>query len=395
MSDFDTLLANYTEKGNAKVHGVLAKCVDRSGKQIYNKISGHISIEQDAEILTDNAVLKVASATKLITTIALLQCVDKGLIGLDEPITKILPELENQKILIGVSDNGALISKPSTTKITARHLISHTSGLAYRFLHPLLIKWCKTAEGEKTVNSGTLAERHIIPLVFEPGQGWAYGVGLDWAGVAVRRLHDGLSLEDYMIENIWKKVGLSAPYPTFHISGHPEYKQRLFQAAGRKPDGSLGPFEFWQGDNATDQDGGHGLSTTANDWLAVLADLIADSPKLLKPATISLMFESQITKDAQGLTMLHQLRPAWEIVAGPISDDAVNHGLGGILYDSQEIGQPNEILGWGGASNIIWFISKATGYAGVFATQLSPFGDPAVKELVNAWKKDFWLQAKF
>jgi CubicO group peptidase (beta-lactamase class C family) len=363
------------------------------GKEIYSKIAGSDSVAKDASPLREDAVFKYASATKLMTSIALLQCVDKGLIGLDEPLTKIVPEL-GQEILKKSDGASGIVTESSKNKITARHLLTHTSGLAYWFLNPLLMAWKKTPEGQKFANSTRIDEKCNNPLIYEPGEGWSYGVSLDWAGVVVRRLHGGISLEDYMIENIWKPVGLSAPFPTFCISRDPPYKARLMQGAERGPDGSLKPYEFWQGDNAADQDGGHGLSGTAKDWLAVLADLVSDSPKLLKPETVAMMFQPQIEKDSPAMPMLLQLRPAWELVAGPVPDSAVNHGLGGLLVteDVPELGQPKNMLAWGGAANTVWFASKEHGVAGFFSTQLHRFADPAVKELVNAWKEDFWSQ---
>jgi CubicO group peptidase (beta-lactamase class C family) len=349
----------------------------------------------DAAPLSEDCVLKVASATKLITSIALLQCVDNGLIGLDDPLTTILPELNGKEILKSGSTETGLASAPSLKKITARHLLSHTSGLAYRFLNPLLMKWAKTPAGQQNQDSHLVAEKYNVPLVFEPGAGWAYGVSLDWAGVAVSRLNNKITLEDYMIENIWKKVGLSDPFPTFHISKHPDYKARLMQAAERGPGESLRPFEFWQGDSPDGGEaGGHDLVCTAKDWIAVLADLVSDDPKLLRTETIELMFEPQITAGSPGMEMLLQLRPAWEAIAGSISNDAVNHGLGGLLLTGPvpEIGQPANLLVWGGASNIVWWVSREKGLAGFFATQIQPFGDSVVKELINAWKKDFWFR---
>ncbi|KAF2668346.1 beta-lactamase/transpeptidase-like protein [Microthyrium microscopicum] len=392
MSDFITLVEEYSQKDHAKVHGVIAKCVNGEGKTIYSKIAGYDSIAPDAAPLREDAVFKYASATKLMTSIALLQCVDKELIGLDEPLTKVVPELGTE--LLKSDGESGITVEPTQKTITARHLLSHTSGLAYWFLNPLLMKWKKRAEGQKFANSTRVDEKCNNPLVFEPGEGWEYGVSLDWAGVIVRRLHEGMSLEDYMIENIWKKVGRSAPFPTFCISRDQEYKDRLMGGAERAADGSLKPYEFWQGDNANDQDGGHGLSGTADDWLAVLADLVSDSPQLLKPETVALMFEPQIQRDSTSMKMLLQLRPAWEIVAGPVPDSAVNHGLGGLLVTEEvpSICQPKGILAWGGAANTIWFASKDHGVAGFFSTQLHPFGDPMAKNLVNAWKKDFWSQ---
>lgn len=255
------------------------------------------------------------------------------------------------------------------------------------------MKWKKTPEGMKFAESQKIAEKNNNPLIFEPGKGWAYGVSLDWAGVVVKRLHNNQNLEDYCVENIWKRVGLEAPYPTFHISKHPEYKERLMTAAERTKEGVLKEFEFWQGNDPEGEEaGGHGLSATVGDWVAVLADLVSDSPKLLKPETRDLMFHPQLEPDSPGMTMLHQLRYAWETVAGPIKDEYVNHGLGGLLTTGgvPEIAQPGGLLCWGGASNVVWFASREKGVAGFFVTQINPFGDAKVKELINAWKKDFW-----
>ncbi|KAF2794584.1 beta-lactamase class C and other penicillin binding protein [Melanomma pulvis-pyrius CBS 109.77] len=393
MSDFDALLAEYTEKGNAKVHGVICKCVDRNGNELYSKIAGYDSLLTDASPLREDAVLKLASATKLITSIALLQCVDKGIIDLDEPLTKILPEFNGKEILTGVSGSEFTFEK-SKTAITARHLLTHTSGLGYRFTNRLLAPWAASRDRNQDKPSYRVTERYMMPLVFEPGGGWLYGCSLDWAGVVVSRLHDGMCLEDYMVENIWKKLGLSSPFPKFNISRHPEYNSRVMQGAEQTSDGRLQPCNSWAFDNPEDQDGGSGLASTTNDYVSVLADLISDSPKLLKPTTISELFTPQLIPGSLNIQMLLDLRVAWESVAGPISEDAVNYGLGGLLCTGPvpEINQPKNILAWGGASNVIWWANRELGVAGFFATQQSPFGNPTVVKLVNAWKKDFWTQ---
>lgn len=362
-----------------------------SGKELYSKIAGYDSLSPDASPLREDAVLKVASATKLITSIALLQCVDKGLIRLDEPLTKILPEFDGKEILTKVSGSDFTFDR-SKTAITARHLLTHTSGLGYRFTHRLLRLRAESRALEKP--SYRVTERYMMPLVFEPGTGWLYGSSLDWAGVVVSRLHHGMSLEDYMVEGIWKKLGLSTPFPRFNISQHPEYNARAMQGAMRTTDGRLEPCDRWAFDNPEDQEGGSGLSSTAKDYVAVLADLISDSPKLLKPATISEMFTPQLVPKSPSIQMLLGLRPAWDTVAGPITEDGVNHGLGGLLcvVAVPEISQPKNMLAWGGASNIVWWVNRELGVAGFFATQQSPFGNPTVTKLVNAWKKDFWTQ---
>ena len=227
-----------------------------------------------------------------------------------------------------------------------------------------------------------------------------YGPSLDWAGVVIARLNN-TSLESYFINHIFKLLGLRAPYPTFHISRHPEYKSRLLQATERTPDGKLNPTDFVFGDNPEDEEGGAGLACTANDYIAVLGDLISTPPKLLKPATIDLMFEPQLGHNdinaEAALPMLYALKPTWDMVAGPIENESVNHGLGGALLQAKipEIHQPSKILCWGGASNIAWFLCRERGLAGFFGTQITPFANREVKDVVNGWKRDFWVGQGF
>jgi CubicO group peptidase (beta-lactamase class C family) len=319
--------------------------------------------------------------------------VERGLIDLDESISKILPELDHKEILKSDSASGPT-SEASKNSITPRHLLTHTSGLSYRSSHPLLVKWTReTQEGQKFRQSRRVEQVHNTPLVFEPGCGWIYGTSLDWAGLAVRRLHRSISLEDYFIENIWKVLGLCAPFPTFCLSDNPEYKARVMEAAESTAEG-LKPFEWKLADNPEDQDGGAGLALTTKDFVAVLVDLISDSPKLLKPETMSLMFTPQLAAGSPAEAALVHNREEWDLVSGPILQSAVNHGLGGVLALSEapDIGQPKNILAWAGISGPLWFASRELGVAGFFATQLSPYGSPAVTELINAWRKDFWTK---
>lgn len=356
--------------------------------EIYSKVAGYDSISPDASPLREDAVLKVASASKFITGIALLQCIDQGLLTLDEPISRVIPEVSDLNIIDNVTDSLEVIDHPPKTPITARHLLTLTSGMGYWFLNPLLTKWRKRPSFKP---SNFVTERYATPLLYEPGEGWMYGSSLDWAGVAVRRLHD-TTLEEYLIEHIWKPLGRSAPFPTFHISQHPEYKQRLMQGLERTPEGGLKETEFNFGDNPDDEEGGAGLACTMGDYLAVLQDLISPTPQLLKPATISMMFEPQLPSHSTATSMLMQLKPAWDMCAGPVEEEHVNYGLGGlvVLAEAKDIGQPGNMLCWGGASNIVWWICRDEGVAGFFATQMTPFADKKVHKLVNAWKKDFW-----
>jgi CubicO group peptidase (beta-lactamase class C family) len=369
------------------------------GKEIYSKISGSISLSADSAPLHDDAVLKLGSATKLITSIALLQCVERGLIkSLDEPLTSILPELDGMKILKNVTESSEFIYEPTKTPITARHLLSHTSGMGYRFTHPLLGKRAEYLDNLRGGRTFEVTERYNLPLIYEPGQGWWYGCSLDWAGVAVSRLNGGVSLEEYFVRNIWTPLGLQAPFPRFNISRYPEYEARILHGAKRVVDAdgaeTLEECDTWAFDNPEDQDGGSGLSSTTADFVAVLADLVSSSPVLLKEETLKEMFTPQMPDNGPGVEMLLKLRVAWDAVAGPISPEYVNHGLGGLLCTGPvpDIKQAGNTLAWGGATNVIWWANRDLAVAGFFATQQAPFGNETVNGLVNAWKRDFWTR---
>lgn len=401
-STFDQQLQHVTKKGDALLHGILIECVDKTGKVVYSKKAGYSFLDADAPEIREDAVLKIASATKFITSIALLQCIERGQLTLDAPLTKILPELENKPIIKEdkIAENG-YTPTPSKTPITARHLLTHTSGLAYYFLHPLLAQW----RGKESHHTGSnlLTERYNNPLLFEPGQGWFYGGSLDWPGVVISRLNNNnISLESYFIEHIFKPLGRQAPFPTFHISSHPEYAPRLLQATERTSDGKLRPTTFTFGDNPQGCEGGGGLACTMDDYAPILADLISPTPVLLFPSTIDLLFTPQLgahgISASLSLPMLYALKPAWEMVAGPIKEnESVNHGLGGALLQGAvpEIHQPANVLCWGGASNIAWFVCMQQGFAGVLGTQIVPFANKECKEVVNGWKKDFWVSQGF
>lgn len=372
----------------------------RIGKEIYSKVSGSISLSPDSAPLRDDAVLKLGSATKLITSIALLQCVERGLIkSLDEPLTAILPELDGIQILTNVTESSEFIYEPSNKPITARHLLSHTSGMGYRFTHPLLGKRAEYLDKLRGGRTFKVTERYNLPLIYEPGEGWWYGCSLDWAGVAVSRLNGGISLEEYFVQDIWRRLGLEAPFPRFNIARYPEYEARILRGAKRVVDADTGnerleACDTWAFDNPEDQDGGSGLSSTTADFVAVLADLVSSSPRLLKPETLKEMFTPQMPANGPGVEMLLKLRVAWDNVAGPISPEHVNHGLGGLLCTGPvpEIKQPSNTLAWGGATNVIWWANRELGVAGFFATQQAPFGNETVNKLLNTWKKDFWTQ---
>lgn len=159
-----------------------------------------------------------------------MKVVEAGKLSLDEDLRKtILPELGALPIIESVDTNGVPVMKPNNHPITLRHLLTHTSGLGYDLADPPLLAW-RTHTGTMPWTGPTIPERMSVPLQFAPGTGWRYGVGADWAGLAVERA-SGQELEDFLRENVWAQLGITRA--TF-------WRERLRQeqaAAGQKEEG--------------------------------------------------------------------------------------------------------------------------------------------------------------
>ena len=136
MNAVDQLLNNAVESGDAV--GVAAVVVDASGIR-YQGAAGHQ--ERDANIaMTPNTIVRIASMTKAITSFAAMQQVERGTLTLNDPIGDILPQLKNPPLLEGFDEHDEPIMRPVNADITLRHLLTHTSGLAYTTWNQSLLK---------------------------------------------------------------------------------------------------------------------------------------------------------------------------------------------------------------------------------------------------------------
>lgn len=123
--------------------------------------------ELSTKPLTPDTTMWIASCTKLMTAIGSMQCVERGLLNLDEDVSSILPEWKNPQILVGFEDDsGKPILKDAKNKLTLRMLLTHQTGLGYGFAQPELMRYCKYANippiGEKRI----VCIRRIFVLLF-------------------------------------------------------------------------------------------------------------------------------------------------------------------------------------------------------------------------------------
>ena len=247
-----------------------------------------------------NTMMWVASCTKLMTALCAMQLVERGHITLNEPVYTHIPELESLNVLTGFTDAGVPIEEKHKTPITLRLLLTHSSGLTYEGMHPKTLAWLKYHE-KKMNASPTVVGRFDAPLVFEPGDSWAYGPGVDYAGLLVERI-SGLTLEDYMKKNLWGPLGITDV--TFFPSTRPDLQERMAEMSGRGEDGKLSvhegkmPFVDDKGEEVTGCMGGQGSFTCAKEYIKVLKGVLdcdeGGEGRVLSKESLETFFKPQL-----------------------------------------------------------------------------------------------------
>lgn len=288
-----------------------------------------------------DVVMEVASMTKLPTSIAALQIVEKGLVTLDEDVSHLIPSFAKQGILTSVADDGTPTVRERQNPITLRRLITHSSGAGYSFLDEKLGK--------------IRAPQYELPLLFEPGEGWVYGTGIDRVGHVVEKL-TGLSLDEYMKVNIWGPLG--AESSTFFPDGNPAIAVRRVPMSFREDPN--GPAVEKPGAPTVTTGlkhcfGGHGLLGSMADYFKMVYSLLIDDEKLLKKETAALMFQPQLTP-ASKQELQRFMETSDMKLRFPFSPEADrDYGLGGLLVvgDEHEYLRKGALM-WGGASSLSW-----------------------------------------
>jgi CubicO group peptidase (beta-lactamase class C family) len=132
----------------------------------WTKSFGGVSAQDGAADMKDDTLMWVASCTKLMTTVAAMQCVEKGLFTLDENISRVLPEWKSPDILTGFDDKtGEPLLRKATKAITLRHLLTHSSGMGYDMFNPLLLalrKYQGREPGTLTGNIVSFCSNHQV-----------------------------------------------------------------------------------------------------------------------------------------------------------------------------------------------------------------------------------------
>jgi methyl acetate hydrolase len=366
-SVIDKVLRAATDRGD--VPGVVAMAATRDGT-CYEGAFGRRALP-DGAAMTAGSVFWIASMTKAITSTAAMQLVEQGKLALDRPIADVLPELAAPQVLEGFDAAGEPKLRAAARPITLRHLITHTAGFCYDIWNPQVARYVERKEIPSIFTCQNAAL--MLPLAFDPGQRWEYGINIDWIGKAVERV-SGRRLGDYFAEHLFGPIGMKDT--GFKLT--PERRARLVGMHSRGEDGVLAPMEFEMPQKPEFEMGGGGLYGTAADYLAFARVFLTegraeDGRQVLRSETVRLMAEN-----AMGELNVRAL-PA----APPYSNEAEffpgmvkKWGLG-FMISTEAVpgGRSARSLAWAGLGNTYFWIDPAKGVAGVILMQLIPFAD--------------------
>ncbi len=385
FSDVDAVLRDAVNDG--KVAGVVGLALTRDGV-VYERAFGKRDVADDVDMTVDS-IFRIASMTKAITSVAVMQLVDKGFVMLDDPAEHHVPALGNARVLTGFdADPGAPRLREPTSPVTVRHLLTHTSGFGYEIWNSDLQRLVLTGSLESLVGGtdGFLA----APLLFDPGQRWEYGINTDWLGRLVEEV-SGQSLDAYLREHVFTPLGMTDTFfnvpadkarrlVTVHQRGH----NGSLVEQPRQPPPSSGTFFS----------GGGGLSSTPDDNAEFLRMLLNDGTlnghRVLRPDTVDLMAQNHIGDLEAG---------AMRTVAPPFSNDfdffpgsTDRFGLG-FLINGEPVdgGRAAGSLAWAGLYNTYFWVDQARGFAGVILMQILPFYDGEAVDLLGRFERAVYM----
>lgn len=360
--------------------------------------AGRVATDANAAPANVDTLWRVYSMTKPITGMAAMMLVEDGKLKLDQPISDFIPAFKSMKVL--TDPGNSLASRPATTPITVRHLLTHTAGLGYTIVTkgPLLKEYERLGIVPAAVNAQAevamararpksleeFANRvATLPLIAEPGTKWSYSIGLDVLGRVIE-VASGMSFEKFLQTRMFGPLGMMSTYWTV--------------PAAQK--GRLATNYAWAGDNLVPVDpgatsvwlsppsfpyGGAGLVMSAADYDRFLHMLqnggTLAGKRVMKPATVAL-----------GMSNLLPAGVTFGGVDGATGGQAgpkMGFGAGGSVYLETLPGRPGKgTYGWGGAAGTVAFVDpvrqlRGTVMVNYFPADKWPLRDDLVKALAS------------
>ena len=193
MTEFQNLIDSAVSRRDMPY--AVAMVADRSGI-VWEGAAGNSS---DGVAAGSNSLFRLFSMTKGIGSLAVLIMIDRGQLSIDTRVADILPDFAKLEVFESMGPDGPG-TRPARTEATLRHLLTHTSGLAYEAFNEKMYLLQNSTGLRDYLVAGTISSLST-PLMFDPGDSWTYGTGLDWAGYMVQVI-DGRSIDQFCKEEV-------------------------------------------------------------------------------------------------------------------------------------------------------------------------------------------------
>ena len=348
--------------------------IARDGQPVhYTKLG---SMGDDKRELRDDALFRIASMTKPVTSIAFMQLVEKCEVALEDPVARIFPEFADLKVYAG--GGGAIPFAPGKPASAMRFvdLLTHMSGLTYGLQNRNNIDAAYRENNfdfaRDHLDSDTFIEKlSKLPLEFAPGTGWNYSVSTDVLGVAVERI-SGMRLGDYFEKHIFAPLGMTDT----HFGVAEGQSERLVDAYAYQPGHApkminAGATSKLNEPGAFDSGGG-GLIGTIADYHRFSTMLLnggeLDGARIVSPKTIRLMRTNHLPNNADLTEMSSSL-------FSEANNAGTGFGLGfAMVIDPSKTLMPSSEgeFYWGGAYSTAFFVDPVERITMVFMTQVYP-----------------------
>jgi len=359
----------------------LAAAARLPGGEVVELAVGVRGVDNSAPMTADT-LFWIASCTKALTATAAMLAVEDGLVGLDDPVSRWLPALAAPKVLTGFDDAGGPTLTAATKPITLRRLLSHTSGFGYAFTSQALDRYA-TATGQTQMS----AEAPDFPLLFEPGEGWVYGIGIDWAGALIEAV-TGETLDVYLQRRVFDPLGMADTgfFP------NADDRARTASMHARLPDGALAPIPFAMPPTHYFSMGGGGLYSTVGDYLKFMSSILGAGPSILQPDSLAAL--CGVEHEGPDVGALRSAQAHMSNDFDPFPGAAKAWGLGFVSNpEPGPHGRGAGSLAWAGLGNCYYWIDRDSGAAGIMCAQLLPFADPGALAAFAGFERAVYASA--
>ena len=338
---------------DGKVVGCAAQ-VTQGGETIFLEAFGDRSPRSEEDLSTDQ-IVRIYSMSKAITSTAIMQLVEQGKLGIDDPVSMYIPEFAEMTVGLGEE------ARPARRQITIRDLLTHTSGLAYDFSSP---DPYKAAYAEVFKHTPTLESAGVamgsLPLVSDVGESFVYGVSTDVLGRVVEVVSE-MSFEDYLRGQLFEPLKMTDT--SFTPPVDLEHMHIVTGAPGALDvDAAHYAEENFRALKPRFQSGGGGLWSTLGDYTRFMQAMEnfgeLDGTRILKPKTVAFMTQNQLS-------------PAYP------SPQRFGLGFGLQAPVMTSVGpRGGGRWTWGGAASTYFFIDPHQDLTAVFITQKFPYDGP-------------------